>query len=427
MITTRQAARAVAALSLLLLVPAAIGASGSSAAQPGTLDERVVPLDDARRGHRLQRLPAGRLLEHGQALPGDLPAARARRLDERLDAGEGTARPVDRRRRDPGDDRDHARRSLEHPGELLRRLAVQGLRPQGHERGPPGRDRVHQGSDPARRLDLPHARRRATGASSAATRWAATARSATRSRTPTCSSRRSCSARRSTSRSRRTTRARASSARSATAATSSRRTIYKSLNYPEELERFADKGLKSHMFVAVGDDEYQNPDGYEHDLDFESVQLYKTVEREPNMTSRAARAERRARLGGLGPGVRGGREVRVPVRRPARGGDHEGEADRHARRGSRGRRRGRRRRQRLRGARRDGPDRRPGERGRQGRVPDQVRPDRHEALDEGVRHGRHRPRVRARSSTRPATRSSSATRRATSTARTPATRATTSS
>src|SRR6185295_14591512 len=38
MITTRQAARAVAALSLLLLVPAAIGASGSSAAQPGTLE-----------------------------------------------------------------------------------------------------------------------------------------------------------------------------------------------------------------------------------------------------------------------------------------------------------------------------------------------------------------------------------------------------
>ena len=37
MIKTRHAARAVAALSLLLLVPAAIGASGSSAAQPGTL------------------------------------------------------------------------------------------------------------------------------------------------------------------------------------------------------------------------------------------------------------------------------------------------------------------------------------------------------------------------------------------------------
>jgi hypothetical protein len=39
------------------------------------------------------------------------------------------------------------------------------------------------------------------------------------------------------------------------------------------------------MFVAVGDDEYQNPGSYEHDLDFESMQLYKTVEREPNMTS----------------------------------------------------------------------------------------------------------------------------------------------
>ena len=61
--------------------------------------------------------------------------------------------------------------------------------------------------------------------------------------------------------------------------------VYKDLNYPAELPRFHDTGLTSHMFVAVGDDEYQNPDGYEHDLDFESVQLYKTVEREPNMTS----------------------------------------------------------------------------------------------------------------------------------------------
>jgi enterochelin esterase-like enzyme len=61
--------------------------------------------------------------------------------------------------------------------------------------------------------------------------------------------------------------------------------VYKDLNYPKELERFHATGLKSHMFVAVGDDEYQNPDEYIHDLDFESVQLYKTVEREPNMTS----------------------------------------------------------------------------------------------------------------------------------------------
>ena len=39
--------------------------------------------------------------------------------------------------------------------------------------------------------------------------------------------------------------------------------IYKSLNYPEELGRFHATGLKSHMFIAVGDDEYQNPGGYD--------------------------------------------------------------------------------------------------------------------------------------------------------------------
>ena len=35
--------------------------------------------------------------------------------------------------------------------------------------------------------------------------------------------------------------------------------IYKKLNYPEELPRFSAKNLPSHMFIAVGDDEYQNP------------------------------------------------------------------------------------------------------------------------------------------------------------------------
>jgi enterochelin esterase-like enzyme len=61
--------------------------------------------------------------------------------------------------------------------------------------------------------------------------------------------------------------------------------IYKNLNYPEEFERFAEKGLASHMFVAVGDDEFQNPDDYVHDIDFESVVLYKTAQRVPNMSA----------------------------------------------------------------------------------------------------------------------------------------------
>ena len=133
-----RAARAGIALSVLLLVPFAVGSGTAADIQPGTLDSRArstrttLGEDIAYNVY----LP-GRLLEHGQALPGALPAARPRRLDERLDAGQGTARPVDRRRRDPADDRDHARRSLEQPGELLRRLAVQGLRPQGTNPGRP--------------------------------------------------------------------------------------------------------------------------------------------------------------------------------------------------------------------------------------------------------------------------------------------------
>ena len=39
------------------------------------------------------------------------------------------------------------------------------------------------------------------------------------------------------------------------------------------------------MFIAVGDDEYQNPDKYEHDLDFEAMKLYKQAERVPNLSA----------------------------------------------------------------------------------------------------------------------------------------------
>jgi pimeloyl-ACP methyl ester carboxylesterase len=71
--------------------------------------------------------------------------------------------------------------------------------------------------------------------------------------------------------------------------------IYRKLNYPAEFQRFATKNLPSHMFVAVGDDEYQNPGDYVHDLDFEAVVLYKQAERVPNMS-----AELRVLNGGHG-------------------------------------------------------------------------------------------------------------------------------
>ena len=165
MIKTRHAARAVAALSLFLLVPVAIGASGSSAAQPGTLSG--ASFHSATLGENIAYnvyLPAGYsstakrypvlYLLHGR---GDSMSAWTQvkgRLDQLI--ADGAI---------PADDRDHAGRSLEHPRELLRRLAVQGLRPQGHERRAAGRDGVHPGSDPARRFDVPHDRAIGTGAS----------------------------------------------------------------------------------------------------------------------------------------------------------------------------------------------------------------------------------------------------------------------
>jgi enterochelin esterase-like enzyme len=63
--------------------------------------------------------------------------------------------------------------------------------------------------------------------------------------------------------------------------------IYRKLDYPAELPRFSAKNLPSHMFIAVGDDEYQNPNfaDYIHDLDFESHVLYKWAEHTPNLSA----------------------------------------------------------------------------------------------------------------------------------------------
>jgi enterochelin esterase-like enzyme len=63
--------------------------------------------------------------------------------------------------------------------------------------------------------------------------------------------------------------------------------IYRRLDYTAELPRFSAKNLPSHMFIAVGDDEYQNPSfpDYIHDLDFESHVLYKWAEHTPNLSA----------------------------------------------------------------------------------------------------------------------------------------------
>jgi S-formylglutathione hydrolase FrmB len=46
--------------------------------------------------------------------------------------------------------------------------------------------------------------------------------------------------------------------------------IYRKLNYPALVGPFGQKGLESHMFIAVGDDEFKNPApaDAQHDLDF---------------------------------------------------------------------------------------------------------------------------------------------------------------
>jgi enterochelin esterase-like enzyme len=63
--------------------------------------------------------------------------------------------------------------------------------------------------------------------------------------------------------------------------------IYTKLNYPATLESFKQKGLSSHMYIAVGDDEYKNPTPADarHDLDFEAHVLFNQIVRVPNMTS----------------------------------------------------------------------------------------------------------------------------------------------
>jgi enterochelin esterase-like enzyme len=62
--------------------------------------------------------------------------------------------------------------------------------------------------------------------------------------------------------------------------------VYQSLNYPALLPSVT-PNLPVHFFIAVGDDEYVNPDpaDAEHDLDFESAKFYNVVKRVPGVTA----------------------------------------------------------------------------------------------------------------------------------------------
>ncbi len=62
---------------------------------------------------------------------------------------------------------------------------------------------------------------------------------------------------------------------------------YLRLNWPTALKSFAAKGLQSHLYIAVGDDEYKNPKAIDatHDLDFEAHVVFNQASRVPNLTS----------------------------------------------------------------------------------------------------------------------------------------------
>ncbi|RPF29056.1 alpha/beta hydrolase-fold protein [Georgenia muralis] len=61
---------------------------------------------------------------------------------------------------------------------------------------------------------------------------------------------------------------------------------YTELSYPTALEAL-DPSLPVHLFIAVGDDEWANPDPADasHDLDFEAAQLYNTARRVDGVTA----------------------------------------------------------------------------------------------------------------------------------------------
>ena len=174
--------------------------------------------------------------------------------------------------------------------------------------------------------------------------------------------------------------------------------VYKKLNYPALFPSFTATGLPLPMFIAVGDDEFKNPDPKDaiHDLDFEAHVLFNQAVRVPEPDRRAPRGRRRPRLGRLGADVRRGREVHLPVPQPGARDPDEGDVDRDGPGGARRRRRDRRGRQRLPGARGRRLRRRPAVRGRQGPRARQGLAHGHAALDPRARVGPARAGVRRR-------------------------------
>lgn len=73
--------------------------------------------------------------------------------------------------------------------------------------------------------------------------------------------------------------------------------IYQRLNYPALLADFATRGQPVRIFIAVGDDEYKNPNPEDalHDIDMEAHLAYNRLARVPNV-----RAELRVLDGGHG-------------------------------------------------------------------------------------------------------------------------------
>jgi enterochelin esterase-like enzyme len=63
--------------------------------------------------------------------------------------------------------------------------------------------------------------------------------------------------------------------------------VYQALNYPALLETFAEQDLPVKMFIAVGDDEYKNPNPDEalHDIDMEAHLLFNRVVRVENIAA----------------------------------------------------------------------------------------------------------------------------------------------
>jgi enterochelin esterase-like enzyme len=64
-------------------------------------------------------------------------------------------------------------------------------------------------------------------------------------------------------------------------------TIYQNLNYPALAAPLAETELPLSLFIAVGDDEWKNPnpEDYLHDLDMEAHMVFNTVVRIPNVAA----------------------------------------------------------------------------------------------------------------------------------------------